>query len=166
MLTNEEVKYLLKLDKTLSDPTKVIDLKDKKNRLELISNQDNQHKFWVEITSNKKILLKTSVHHLETGSHIGLLRIDYRGGHHNPVDIKDTLPDYLKKYADKWFKTDEPHMHIYVEGYKPLSWAIPLTDTKFPIQDITESADISDLIINFAKEINLNSKLNIQLSID
>lgn len=165
MLTNEEANYLLSLEKVLSDPNQIIDLKNKKNRLDLISHQDNDYNFWVEITSNQKIILKTSIHHLETNSFIGLLRIDYKGGHHNPSVVKDTLPEYLKKYADKWFSPDEPHMHIYVEGYKPLAWAVPLIETDFPLKQITEQGNIYDLVINFAKKINLNSKINLQQAI-
>lgn len=54
MLTNEEAKYLLNLDKSLSDPNQVVDLGNKKNRLDLLSHQDPEYNFWIEITSNKK----------------------------------------------------------------------------------------------------------------
>lgn len=75
------------------------------------------------------------------------------------------MPEYLKPYADKWFEPNEPHMHIFVEGYKPLVWAIPLADTDFPTKDITDTSDLNDLIVNFAKKINLNSQINIQQAI-
>lgn len=162
MLTNQEAKYLLELEKVLVNPNQTIDLKNKKNRIELISHQDSDCAFWIEITTNQKIILKTSIHHLESNSYIGLLRIDYKGGHHNPENIKNTLPDYLKPYADKWFEPTESHMHIYVEGYKPLAWAIPLIDIDFPIKEINQSSDLSDLIFNFARKINLKSIINIQ----
>ena len=166
MFTNEEATYLLNLDKSLSNPNQIIDLGNKKNRLYLHSNQDAEYNFWVEITSNQKILLKTSIHHSESNSNIGLLRIDYKGGHKNPSIIKNTLPKYLEPYADKWFDPDEPHMHVYVEGYRgPLDWAIPLTDTDFPIKEINAPSDLSNLIVNFARSINLKSKINIQQSI-
>ena len=165
MLTNEEAEYLLKIDKSLSDPNQMVDLGNKKNRLELLSHEDSQYNFWVEITTNQKIILKTSIHHLESNSFIGLLRIDFKGGHHNPITVKDTLPEYLKIYADKWFEPTEPHMHVFVEGYKPLAWAIPLADTDFPIKNISDPSDLNDLIVNFAKKINLNSKINIQQAI-
>lgn len=165
MLTNQEAKYLLDLEKVLVNPSQTIDLKNKKNRIELISHQDSDYNFWVEITTNQKIILKTSIHHLESSSFIGLLRIDYRGGHHNPENIEKTLPDYLKPYADKWFEPTEPHIHIYVEGYKALAWAMPLVDDEFPIKEIIQSSDLSDLIINFARRINLKSVINIQHAI-
>lgn len=165
MLTNQEANYLMNLDKVLTNPNQTIDLSQKKNRIELISHQDTDCNFWVEITTNQKIILKTSIHHLESNSYIGLLRIDIKGGHHNPSNIEPTLPDFLKPYADKWFEPNESHMHIYVEGYKPLSWAIPLTDTDFPIKEINEPSDLSDLIFNFARKINLKSIINIQQAI-
>lgn len=165
MLTNEEAEYLLGLEKSLSEPNQIIDFGSKKNRLELISYEDSAYNFWLEITTNQKIILKTSIHHLESNSFIGLLRIDYKGGHHNPSMIKATLPEFLKPYTDKWFKPTEPHMHIYVEGYKPLAWAIPLDDTDFPVKNIAAPSDLNDLITNFATKINLISILQIQQAI-
>ena len=164
MLTNQLAEYLLGLEKVLINPQQVIDLSNKKNRLELISHRDYDYKFWVVITTNQKIILKTSIHHSESSSHIGLLRIDFRGRHRNPTHILPTLPDFLRPYGDKWFDVTEPHMHVYVEGYKQLAWAIPLTDTDFPVKDINEKSDLSDLIINFAHKINLTSKIHIQQS--
>lgn len=165
MLTNKEAEYLIELEKVLVNPNQIIDLKYKKNRIELISHQDSDYNFWIELTSNQKIILKTSIHHLESNSYIGLLRIDYRGGHHNPETIEKTLPEFLIPYADKWFEPTEPHMHIYVEGYKPLAWAIPLIDIDFPIKEIRQASDLSDLITNFAEKINLKSIINIQHAI-
>lgn len=124
MLTNEEAEYLLNLNKSLSNPNQIIDLNNKKNRLDLFSHQDSEYNFWVEITSNQKIILKTSIHHLESNSYIRLLRINFKGGHHNPPTIKNTLPEYLKPYVDKWFAPNEPHMHVFVEDYKPLAWEL------------------------------------------
>lgn len=165
MLTNQEAEYLIRLDKRLSNPDQIIDLGNKTNILELISHEDSDYNFRLDITTNRKIILKTSVHHMESNSFIGLLRIDFKGVHHNPPEIFDTLPEFLKPYADKWFKPNEPHMHVFVEGYKPLVWAIPLKDTDFPTKDINEQSDLNDLIFNFAKRINLNSTINIQQSI-
>lgn len=165
MLTNQEAKYLLELEKVLVDPTQKVDFRNKKNRLDLISHQDSDYNFWIEMTSNQKIILKTSIHHLESNSFVGLLRIDFKGGHHNPAETIPSLPEFLVKYADKWFEPTEPHMHIYVEGYKELAWAIPLTDTDFPVKEINDQSDLSDLISKFAIKVNLKSKLNVQQAI-
>lgn len=162
MLTNDEAKYLLRLEKLLIDSSQIIDLKNPKNRLKLFSPENSNYNFWLEITSNAKIILKTSLHHLESNTFIGLLRVDFRGRHKNPSKIIDTLPDELKEYAGKWFDIDEPHMHIYVEGYKPLVWAIPLKNTNLKESRIDELADLTNLILNFAKEINLKSTPKIQ----
>lgn len=164
-MTNHEAEYLMKLEKVLADPHQIIDLKDKKNRLELISHQDSERNFCVEITSNRKIILKTSIHHLESNTYVGLLRIDFKGTHRNPSGIKDTLPDYLKPYAGKWFEPNEHHMHVFVEGYKTLAWAIPLADIDFPIKEINDASDLSELITSFAGLINLTSQINIQQAI-
>jgi len=162
MLTNDEAKYLLGLEKLLFDSDQIIDLKNKKNRLKLYSPEDTYYNFWLEITSNSKIILKTSIHHLESNTFIGLLRVDFRGRHQNPTEITDALPEELKEFAGKLFGIDEPHMHIYVEGYKPLVWALPLKNTKLKESKIDELADLIDIIVNFAEEINLKSRLDIQ----
>ncbi len=144
MFTNKEAKYLLNLNKLLNNPEQIVDLKDKKNRLELFSPEDNDYKFWLEITSNKKIILKTSLHHLESNSFIGLLRIDFKGRHINPPIADKNVPLEIGKYVGKRFEIDEPHMHIYVEGYKPLVWAIPLSKTDFGLKEIKEYGDLSE----------------------
>lgn len=165
MLTNQEAKYLLDLEKNLLNPDQIVDLGNKSNTLELVSYQDSDYLFRLDITTNRKIILKTSIHHMESKSFIGLIRIDFKGGHHNPTEILHSLPEFLKPYVDKWFNPAKPHMHFYVEGYKPLAWAMPLADTDFPTKDITNQADLNDLITNFANKINLKSKINIQQSI-
>lgn len=164
-LTNLEAKYLLELNKVLADPNQIIDLGNKKNTLDLVSPEDSDYAFRIDITSNQKIILKTSLHHQESNSHIGLLRIDFKGGHHNPVEVKETVPKFLEEYADLWLKPSEPHMHFFVEGYRPLAWAVPLDHTDFAIKDLTSPSDIADLIVNFAKEVNVSSLLNIQQAI-
>lgn len=165
MLTNEEATYLLSLHKVLKDPEYIIDLCQKKNRVELIIHEETDISFVLEITSNKKIILKTSLHHYETNNHIGLLRIDFKGRHKNPEEIRPSVPDIVRPYVGQWMEFDQPHMHIYVEDYRPLAWAIPLEITQFPIKDINELSDLSVLIDTFAKHINIKSQLNIQHSI-
>ncbi len=165
MLTNNQAEYLLNLEKSLVVPDQIIDLRNKTNTIELISYQDSNFSFRLDITSNQKIILKTSIHHMESKSFIGLMRIDFKGTHQNPPEILDTLPEILKPYAGKWFEPTESHLHIYAEGYKPLAWAIPLEDTDFPIKYLNHQSDLNELIVNFANKINLKSKINIQQSI-
>ena len=62
MLTNEEAKYLLGLDKVLSDPNQIVDLGNKKNRLHLHSHEDSEYNFCaLEMKIDKNKLIKTSV---------------------------------------------------------------------------------------------------------
>ena len=162
MFTNKEIEYLLNLDKRLENPTQAVDLSDDKNTLELYSPKDNEYKFRVDISTNKKIILKASLHHMESNSYSGLLRIDFKGRHTNPPNANENVPQNVAIYAGKHFNIDEPHMHVYIEGYKALVWAIPLSDTNFETKEIKEHGDLSELIYNFAKEINLTSKFEIQ----
>ena len=162
MLTNEEAMYLIGLPKLLKDSDLVIDLGHKKNRIELISPDDPEQEFFIELTSNSKILLKTSIHHQETLYNVGLLRIDFKGTHFNPDEIIPSLPDFLKKYRNKHFTPEESHIHIYVEGYKPLAWAVPLSDYDFAVKSIDHNEDIIELLYKFGEKINLQATINIK----
>lgn len=160
MLTNEEAKNLLNIEKEFADSKQEIDLAKDKNKIELISPEDSEYKFLLQITKSQKISFKVSIHHLESNTFIGLLRIDYKGTHQNPVNVESTLPTYLKPYAGKWFEPTEAHIHVYVEGYKPLAWAIPLMGIEFKIKEIKQPSDLEDLLTNFAEEINLKLPAN------
>lgn len=92
---------------------------------------------------------------------IGLIRIDYNGQHINPEGISATLPDKFHKYAGKFFKYDEPHIHYYVDGYKGLAWALPLDSESFEIKRLNSQNDIVDSILNFNKLINLETKFSV-----
>lgn len=162
MLTNDEVLYLLGLKKSLENNKKIL-VKNRKTRLELISPDDKNVKFWVELTRNEKILLKTSIHHLETNHHVGLLRIDYKGSHKNPEIVTDKVPEIVKPYAGLYII--EPHIHIYVEGYNDLAWAIPLNDDDFKIKILKDVYDIISLLTEFAKKINLEINQEIKIEI-
>lgn len=102
---------------------------------------------------------------MESNLFIGLLRIDFKGGHKNPSIITETVPEFLKPFADKWLDPSEPHMHVFVENYKPLVWAIPLSKSDFPVKELKDPSDVSNLILNFGKKVNLISKINIQNAI-
>lgn len=165
MFSTKHAEYLISLPKTLVDTGSVVDLTLKRNRIELISPDDNDHKFLLELTSNEKIVLKTSIHHQENTSYIGLLRIDYKGTHINPDYELQSLPEQLKPYIDKHFSPDEPHVHVYVEGYRPLAWALPLSDYDFSIQNLKEKQDVVDLLLKFADTINIISNIHIKSSL-
>lgn len=164
MFTNEEAKYLLELPKILETNDIVIDLRESKTRLNIIST-DQEWKFIVDIFSNKKITFRICMHHQEDNNKEGLLRIDFKQGHRNPDTINDYVPNFLHPFAGKWFQ-NESHIHVFVESYKNLAWAIPLREyDKFPIKEINSYSDFSRSIRCFAEQINLVSKFTIQEAI-
>jgi len=165
MFTNKKVEYLLNLEKRLKNPTQVINLNNNLHILELYAPTDKEYDFRIDISTNSKIILKASFHHMESNSFIGLLRIDFKGRHSNPNTINEFVPHNIKQYVGRNFDIDEPHMHIFIQGYRPLAWAIPLTDTKFKNKEFKEYEDLSEIIFNFAKEVNLTSKFLIQVGL-
>ncbi len=165
MFTNEEAQALIGTKKVLENPFQIIDLAKEKNRLDLLAPDEPDYKFFIDITSNQRIQFKISIHHQEKYSNIGLVRVDYKGRHLNPEGIKDTLPEIFKQYAGAFFERTEPHIHFYVDGYKPLAWAIPLKDYDFDTQSVKSMEDFNNAICNFAKLINVETILNIQQAI-
>lgn len=164
MFSNELVKKLISLPKEIVGGTTTINLTDEKIRLSLNNEDEPEYDFLFEISSNKKITFKISLHNQEDNAKEGLIRIDYKGGHKNPESMNTFLPDFVKPYIGYFF-VNEPHVHIYVEGYKNLAWAVPLTEYNFPILDINNTDDFSKAISAFAKEINIVTPFVIQNAI-
>lgn len=52
------------------------------------------------------------------------------------------MPEIVKPYVGYFFQ-NEPHIHVYVEGFKDLAWAVPLSAYNFPILDINNTDDFS-----------------------
>jgi hypothetical protein len=65
LFTNEEAQYLISLEKVLKDPLLEVDLTQKKNRIYLISPNERNYEFFIEVTANHKISFKTTLHHQE-----------------------------------------------------------------------------------------------------
>lgn len=166
MFTRTQVEYLLRLPKELENKGQlVVDLAKNKNRFHLVSPDDDDWEFLVDITNNKRISFRISFHHQEDTTKEGLLRIDFKSGHRNPDIANEFVPDFLHPYVGYWFD-NEAHIHFFVEGYKELAWAMPLKDyKKFTVLDIDSYEDFSNAVLEFAKEINLKSHLNIQQAI-
>jgi len=102
------------------------------------------------------------LHHKEEDASIGLLRVDFNGRHKNPEIENDKVPNDFKPYAGKWI--EESHIHYFIEGYKPLSWAMPLTaDATFPVKNFTNQNQIGSIIQTFIKKINLQTQLTITI---
>ena len=128
--------------------------------MNLYSENDDKLTFKLQINKSNKILFKlTNHHHFNT---ISLLRIDFKGRHKNPETTTELVPEFVGKFIGKVFGTNEPHIHIYIEGYD-LKWAMPLEEYGFPIKEISSLDDIVSVIKSFQKEINLKSNLQFTL---
>lgn len=162
MITQEQAKYLLGLPKEITKGGSNLSLVDEKIRLILVSPDDDEWEFLVDISNNKKKAFKISFHHQENNTNEGLLRIDYNGGHRNPETINDFVPDFLKPYVGQWFE-NEAHIHFFVESYKDLAWAMPLSAYKdFAIPNIETVEDYSKAVIEFGKHTNIITKFVLQ----
>lgn len=112
MFSNELVKKLIDLPKSIVGGKEVnIDLSIEKNRFKLISSDEPEYEFLVEITSNQKISFKITFHNQENNTKEGLIRIDYKGGHKNPESLNPFVPEFVKPYAGYYFQ-NEAHVHI------------------------------------------------------
>ena len=169
-ITNEQAEYLLMLPKKVlkgNDLLSQMTVNQKfpfQERFELLSEKDDEFSFLWEINQSAKNSLRISLHLQENESKIGLLRIDFNGGHTNPEIINEFVPERFHQYAGKYFTNDEHHIHYHVQGYKSLSWAIPLVDDDFEIktidsEDINES--LKEVIILFAKAVNIETIITI-----
>ena len=170
-ISNEQADYLLKLPKKIIIKEKIqeqitIDQVFPFNyRYELISEEDDEFSFLLEFQQSKKNRIRISFHHQDNDSKVGLLRIDYNSGHKNPEAINEFLPKKFHPYVGKIFSNNEHHIHYYVQGYRSLAWALPLTDDKFEIKEINERSDFNniftDIIKIFAKTINIETRIEV-----
>ena len=133
-------------------------------RFKLISEKDEEYTFLWEINQSKKHRIKISFHFQENDSETGLIRIDYNGSHQNP-DIKSpSLPEKFHPFVGKHFK-DEHHIHYYVQGYRYLAWAIPLTKSDFKIKELRNDSEFNNTFVEiiklFAKTVNIQTKITV-----
>ena len=129
-------------------------------RYELVSDDDDEFSFLWEISQSSKNALRISLHFQEDDSKIGLFRVDYNSGHHNPEVAKEDLPDFFKPYVGKWFSNEESHVHYHVDGYRSLAWAVPIGVTNVQTKAITANdinSNFVNAIIGFAKMINIET---------
>ena len=169
-ITNEQAEYLINLPKKIFKGDEMLSkltICQKfpfVERFELLSEKDNEYSFLWEIKQSAKNTLKISLHVQENDSKIGLMRIDYNGGHTNPAVINDFVPEKFHQYAGKEFTNDEHHVHYYVRGYKSLAWAIPLIDDAFEIKTIEKgdfNKTLANIVVLFAKTINIETEITI-----
>lgn len=164
MFSNELASKLIKLPKDILGGETTINISDEKSRFSLSSPNEPEYEFLFEITSHRKITFKISFHNQENNTKEGLIRVDYKGGHKNPETVTDFVPEIVRPYVGYFFQ-NEPHIHIYVEGFKDLAWAIPLSAYNFPVLDINNTDDFLKGINAFTKEINIVTPYTIQNSI-
>jgi hypothetical protein len=164
MLTQSQAKYLLELPKSLIEKGKYLKQKTYypvfpiRDRFYMASEQETDFTFFLEIFQSSKNHLRLSLHFQEDETSIGLLRIDFNHRHPNPVEINEHVPEIFKPYAGQWVETS--HIHYFIEGYKPLTWAIPLTDDDtFPIKQFADEVEFDDILKAFGQKVNLQTKL-------
>jgi len=168
MITQSQAQYLLELPKLLTDNGNYLQQKTYspslpiRDRLYMASELDTDFTFFLEIFQSSKNHLRLSLHFQEDETSIGLLRVDFNNRHPNPVEINEHVPDIFKPYAGQW--VEGSHIHYYIEGYKPLTWAIPLADDhSFPIKQFANEVEIGNIITTFGQKVNLQTQLNITL---
>lgn len=164
MFSNELAQKLIKMPKSIQGKNTLIDLSNEKSRFTLSNLNERAYEFLFEITSHRKITFKISFHNQENNTKEGLIRVDYKGGHQNPSSINELVPEIAKPYISYFFQ-NEPHIHLYVEGFKDLAWAVPLKVYGFPVLSINNNDDFMNAIMAFTKEINIVSPFNIQNAI-
>lgn len=168
-VTNEQAEYLLKLPKKVVENGTLLDKLtiDQKfpfsARFELISEKDDEFTFLLEIQQSKKNRIRLSFHCQENDSKIGLLRVDYNSGHVNPEVLSEYVPEKFHPYAGKKFSPEEHHIHYYVQGYKSLAWAIPLSADQFEIKELNDDVNFNstfaDILKLFARTVNIETKI-------
>lgn len=170
IISNEQATTLIHLKKKIllndevQDRVTIQQTSPMNLRYELVSDDDDEFSFLWEISQSSKNALRISLHFQEDDSKIGLFRVDYNSGHHNPEVAKDDLPELFKPYIGKWFTNDESHVHYHVDGYRSLAWAVPIEITDVQIKEINTS-DLNSAFVNailgFAQMINVETVIMI-----
>lgn len=168
MITQAQAEYLLGLPKLLTENGDYLQRKTYspslpiRDRLYMASEDDTDFTFFLEIFQSSKNHLRLSLHFQEDETSIGLLRVDYNSRHPNPVEINEHVPEALKPYAGQW--VEGSHIHYYIQGYKPLTWAMPLeVDITFPVKQFTNETEMANIITTFVEKVNLQTQLTISI---
>ena len=168
-ITNEQAQLLIGIEKKIlidNSPVDSVSLQQEfpiDIRYHLIDAAEGNFEFLWRISQSSKNVIKLSLHVQDEDSNIGLLRIDYNGSHKNPEIAKEDLPERFLPYVGRWF-TNESHIHYYVDGYRPLAWAIPIMDSSIETKTIEadKTETIKNAILEFAKLINVKTIINVQ----
>jgi len=168
MITSKQALYLIDLPKKIVEnelvvPSKLI-VQDVPFavRINLLSEQDDEYSFLLEVSQSKRKSLKLTLHLQENEAHYGLVRIDFNGRHKNPEIATENLPLEFVPFAAAWLDEFPGHIHYVVDGYKPLAWAIPLEKDPFPIKEIQTFDDITNAFLAFCRRINIQTKITVR----
>lgn len=166
IISNEQAVALLQLKKKIilndevKDRISIQQTCPMNLRYDLVSDDDDEFSFLWEISQSSKNNLRISLHFQEDESKIGLLRVDYNSGHHNPEVARDDLPELFKPYIGKWFSNEESHVHYHVDGYKSLAWAVPIEVANVQTKEIKDdglNANFINAIMEFAQMVNIET---------
>lgn len=162
MIKQEVADYLLELPKHIVEDERYLDTINYTpalpidDRLFLLSKNDADVSFFINIYQSKKYILKITFHFQEKDASIPLLRLDFNGRHKNPEITSDNVPKIFEEYAGKWI--EDSHIHYFIEGYKPLAWALPLkADSSMVIKDYSDVYSLGNIIDEFGKKVNLQT---------
>lgn len=100
---------------------------------------------------------KISLHLQENEQYIQLYRIDFHSPHKNPDKCNEFVPEFMRPYAGE--RLDVNHVHLFVESYKNLAWAIPLNAYDFNAKEVTDGNSLGDAIEEFCAKINIVTKI-------
>src|SRR5690349_19341236 len=151
MITAKQAQELLDLPKHIVENDKFLEKKSYvpsfpiDDRIYMASKADAEFTFFLDIWQSSKQQIKLTLHFQEADASIALLRVDFNGRHQNPEIANGNVPKIFHPYAGQML-TDS-HIHYFVDGYKPLAWAIPLkVDTSFPVKDFLGTNQMGNII--------------------
>ena len=164
-LTNEEAQALIDIPKKIMVDEQLQDEYIMRfsgrihSRFDLVSDDGTQI-FLLELRQGAQNHLKITLHFQENSKYIGLLRIDYSGSHRNPKNTTPEVPDVVLPFADAFIR--ESHVHFYVQGYKPLTWAVPLSVYDFDVKSISDMDSFVQAVQEFCRRINIITHCDIE----
>lgn len=165
-LTNEEAQALIDLPKKIMVAEQPQDEYIMRfpghihSRFDLVSDDGNRI-FLLEIRQEKPKRLKISLHFQENSQYEGLLRIDYNGKHKNPANPNQYVPEIAIPYVNSFI--EENHIHFFVQGYKHLAWAVPLSVyNDFGTKDVSDFDSFMCAMHEFCQKINITTQCSIE----
>lgn len=169
-LDAQQIDYLINLPKKVVEANTLLSQKSIslrspfQERYALLSEEDSDFSFLIEVSQSNKNLLKITFHFQEDNANYGLLRVDYGGRHKNPETINEHVPEVCLPYCGQLLNM--PHIHFAVPGYRPLAWAVPLEVDSFAVKTIRSSSEISDALSVFFSRINVQTQIMVSVQTD